>query len=703
MLISDVPTPPAVVRVETHASLPSITALSWDTEGGDRAKMNLLRKDSTVTISIQAAGEWKRAADLPTRVERLGESGTRYRVTVAPDAELAWEIAPSGDQLTMRLSVTGAGAKAIQGLEMLFPFDPRAAATTVFPAEWRDDGSLSLPAVISAPDFGQMLLTASPPGVNGRLVGSRADHWLDFTLDLPVPEPGKTTMLTFKPTRLPDPPGLTDKQMWRMGRRGWFNIFEPAAQWGDQGNPFSAPAGVLANNVLSDPVSCLLSMFGDQALLTPSFSKEIRIPDLVRRTVDWWLTKRTKPSGEVYAYWAYADMLDANAGPIIAAWDYVEASRDHKWLTSRIDLLELVADYLIKRDIDDDGLIESTHSGNYGTLKDPQRADSAYDTINSGHKNAYSNALAYRAFRCMADLEKQLRRPRQSEKYARRADSLKAKYVSTFLNPKTGWLVWWKSEDGEMHDLAAPMISSLAICYGLVSPEQGRPMMNKLWAKMERAGFKRLDLGVPLTLVPVRRGDYLAGVMGTPTKEDGSDTFGHYLNGGCMVSDAVYFITAMHIVGEPAKGDKVLDAMLQRQEKGVFPNGGGFQNGVINKYPEGAEFYTWDGETTGYEGHLTYSFTFVQAILLREPAFRARLFRPMLARIMREAHNPGHGEHYSRSSRIMRASELYQTLGLLKEHMDDISDRTGLDAYRAADDGHPCRAWRRLLSYPSLG
>jgi hypothetical protein len=158
-------------------------------------------------------------------------------------------------------------------------------------------------------------------------------------------------------------------------------------------------------------------------------------------------------------------------------------------------------------------------------------------------------------------------------------------------------------------------------------------MLDRLWKKMEAAGFKRFDLGVPLTLVPVRRGDYLIGLEGPgsncPKKEDGSDTFGQYLNGGCCVSDAVYFITALHIAGEDAKGDRILRAMVERQERGVFPNGGGFQNGVVIEGPRGAEFYDWNGETTGYEGHLTYSFSFLQAILLREPAFRARLYRPL--------------------------------------------------------------------------
>jgi hypothetical protein len=403
---------------------------------------------------------------------------------------------------------------------------------------------------------------------------------------------------------------------------------------GRPGQPFQRARGHPRQQRLSDPVSCLLHLWADQALLTPRFSPDIRVPDAVRRTVDWWLDQRTKPSGEVIAYWDHADMLDANAGPLIAAWDYVEATGDRAWLRRRIERLEFIAEYLVKRDLDNDGLVESTHSGNYGTLHEPMRAGSAYDTINAGHKDAYCNALSYRAWRCLADLEKQLKRGAQQARYTERADRLKAAYCKTFFNPATGWLSWWKSEDGEVHDVASPMINSLAICYDLVEPQRGRDILDRLWRKIETVGFKRFDLGVPITLTPVRRGDYLQNpaafqVCGIPRNEDGSDTFGQYLNGGCLVNDAVYFITALHIVGQGEKGDRVLRAMLARQEKGVFFNGGGFQNGVINAYPHGAEFYTWDGKTCGYEGHLTYSYSFLQAVLLREPGFRDRLLRPL--------------------------------------------------------------------------
>ena len=86
------------------------------------------------------------------------------------------------------------------------------------------------------------------------------------------------------------------------------------------------------------------------------------------------------------------------------------------------------------------------------------------------------------------------------------------------------------------------------------------------------------------------------------------------------MSDAVYFMTALYMVGEAEKADRILRAMLERQEKGVFPNGGGFQDGVINAHPQGAEFYTWDGTTCGYEGHLTYSYSFLQTCSCASPA-----------------------------------------------------------------------------------
>src|SRR4029077_11963164 len=129
--------------------------------------------------------------------------------------------------------------------------------------------------------------------------------------------------------------------------------------------------------------------------------------------------------------------------------------------------------------------------------------------VNCGHKDGYSNAVIYRSWRCLADLEAKLGRGDRQAHYAGLADRLKAAYVRTLLNPDSGWLGWWRSADGELHDYATPLVNSMAIAYGLVDPAQGSKILSLLRAKMQAVGFTRFDLGAPVTLVPIHRSDYL--------------------------------------------------------------------------------------------------------------------------------------------------------------------------------------------------
>ena len=59
--------------------------------------------------------------------------------------------------------------------------------------------------------------------------------------------------------------------------------------------------------------------------------------------------------------------------PLIAAWDYVEATGDLEWLEQANDRLEFISDFLA-RDVDGDGMVEATQSGNRGTLIQPARS-----------------------------------------------------------------------------------------------------------------------------------------------------------------------------------------------------------------------------------------------------------------------------------------------------------------------------------------
>jgi len=607
----------AMVRMEAVSDQALVTHLGWDTEGGDRAKHNLLR--APLALRVKQGDTWRSVAEFPVRGQPVGRKGMAYEFPLTSATSLLWDLQTEGGNLTLRFAQSGGEEGGVEGLELTFPFDPRLCATTVLSGDWGEGGSFRLPAVISAPDLGQMLVTCPRrPNLGCRLLGNRAEQWVDVTFELPAPDAEGLT-LEFAPVRLPMPEGFHDTARWAAGRRGWLNFLQVNAQ--PQG------AGVWANNVISNPVSSTVFWLGDQVLLIPEAAPGVPLSPLLRRTLEFWMYDAIQPDGliDYVETGPGSPMMDANPSVLVGAWCYVEASRDTTWLQAQIERLEFVARYLEGRDVDGDGLLESPQSGNRGTHT---FGDTAWDTYSSGHKNAYVNALAYRAFRCLADLEKQLDRTEQQARYAERADRIKAIYRETFYNPETGWLGWWRSEDGFLHEVYSDVVTDVAIIYGLIEPADGRRMLDAYWAELERSGFARFDLGVPLNVRPVPRDDQLGEWGGK--KEDGSDTFGKYLNGGCCVSNAYFFLLANTMAGDRERADKVLDAMLKRQAEGVFPNGGGFQNGVVNRYPDGAEFFDWQGNTCGYEGHLVYSWMFLQAMLLREPALRARLFRPLL-------------------------------------------------------------------------
>lgn len=614
-----------MLRICPDAIRAEVPILSWDSEGGDRARTNLLRAALSLRVKVQ--GVWHSVAELETQSRNVGQGGMEYGINVSPGVLVHWSIQPEGGGLVMNLHGSGSDVDRVEAIEMHFPFDPQVTPTTIIPQSWSTEGQAILPAVLSAPDFGQMLLETTDAGVRARLEGDRDKHTVDLTLMLSGLRQGGGTTLKLTPIRLGRPARMIDESAWKQVRRGWFNTWQPSARWGNQDRPFSAPVGILANNVISDPVSFALPFYADQALWTPEIAPAVSVMDQVRRSIEWWLEQRTDPSGEVIGYWNYRHFLDANPGILTSSWDYVEATGDRTWLKGRIEQLEHLAAFLEQRDVDGDGMVEATQSGNANTLIEPARSCCWWDALNCGYKDGYSNALIYRAWRCLAEMEGQLGRADKQRHYNALADRLKAVYFKTLYNPATGWLAWWKSEDGMLHDYGTPIVNGLAIEYGLVEPTQGRQILARLRMKMQDVGFIRFDLGLPCTLQPVHRSDYLQpDGLGVPSREDGVDTFQTYMNGGISAGHTLHFIMAYHVVGEAKKADELLQAMLRRQATI------GFQNGVQNKANEGIDWTNWTGAPKGYEGYLADNFMLLQAAVLREPAMRERFYRPLAGR-----------------------------------------------------------------------
>lgn len=616
--------PSLQLNLEADRESAHITRLGWDTEGTNRAGINLLKAPVELRMI-----KGNNVLNPPASVETPDAGTVRYRFSLTEEKQIAWEITVQPDALRMQVSSDGDIAKEVDSLELVFPFEPATAVTCVISSNWTADGKFTVPAILSAPDLGQMLMAhTGQPDLKGRIEGSRSERWVTVALELPISPQGVSSCVEFTPVLLPIPAGFADEQLWKAARRGWFNLIQLSC--GASGGSKNV-IGVWANNVLSDPVSSVLYMLVDATLVAPELAPGVSMPPILRRTVEYWIDHKTNEDGLI-AYTARGtagreaasekegdpsqnqNVMDSNPSVLIGAWGYVKVSGDVEWLKGRIKDLEFISGYMERRDIDGDGLIESKQSGNSGS-RPPRNPDCAWDCYTTGHKNAYVNTLAYRAWRGLAELENRLGRSEQGRRYQQKADQLRAAFLPAFYNPETGWLGWWRSRDGVLHDLYSDVPTSFAVNYGLIEKDKGKEMLERYWRALQKTGFTRFDLGTPVCLRPIPREEMEVYF-----------DFRQFLNGGCCVSNTSYLLNALYMTGMTTQADLILEAMLKRQHDGAFPNGGGFQNGFVDRMGGGAEVFDWKGNPAGYEGHLVYCWAFLHSMLLREPALRERVY-----------------------------------------------------------------------------
>ncbi|MBI5093387.1 MAG: hypothetical protein HZB26_13225 [Candidatus Hydrogenedentes bacterium] len=483
------------LNLEADIKSGRLTRLGWDTEGSGRAGINLLKKPVELRLSKK-----DQALSPEAHVGTRDTAMIEYRYSVAEGKQLAWEVSVQPDKLRMQVSCNKDISEDVDELELVFPFEPATAVTSIISSTWTADGKFVIPAIINAPDLGQILLTCpSHPKLAGRIEGNRAEKWITVTLELPLPAQGAAIGLEFTPVVLPMPDGFKDEKRWKAARRGWFNLIQQSC--GASGGNRDV-IGVWANNALSDPVSSVLYMLGDATLLVPELAPGVSMPPILRRAVEYWIDGKTNADGLI-AYTARGtagtdapvakdadpadnqNVMDSNPAVLIGAWCYVKASGDTDWLKKRIDRLEFLSQYMEKRDVDGDGLIESKQSGNSGS-RPPRDPDCAWDCYVTGHKNAYVNTLAYRAWLGLADLELRLGRGEQERRYRQLAARLKASFHAAFFNPETGWLGRWRSRDGALHDLHSDVPTSFAVNYGVIDPDKGKAILQRYWTALEK-------------------------------------------------------------------------------------------------------------------------------------------------------------------------------------------------------------------------
>ncbi len=375
----------------------------------------------------------------------------------------------------------------------------------------------------------------------------------------------------------------------------------------------------LANNSSSDACTFTLYLYSEMARYTPELVEGLTAMDLVRNTLDRYI-EGMKGYGQVgyaenYGWASKFPSSDSMPSLIISACYYILQTKDHNWATKNYARIKEWASAMIGTDKNDDGIIEYGYSGNANTWnarddKEFKRPSNWWDTIGFGHDDAYSNALAYRACTLLSEVATSINNTGDSKYFDSFASKLKSNYYDRFYNPETGVLAGWKSEDGKLHDYYFTFVNSMAICYGLIDEEKAKRVMNVLLNKMKEVGFTDFRLGLPGNLIPIRREDYTDRDhrWGYGAKEDGSDGFQIYENGGATGCYAYFTLHALFKIDMCEEAEAILFPMLESYSKGEFE--GNCPGSEMTK-----DWKTWSGECWGYEGFLVDNYLPLLAVL----------------------------------------------------------------------------------------
>ena len=405
----------------------------------------------------------------------------------------------------------------------------------------------------------------------GMQLGGHQEIELDMTLTEVYPEKG-----------------IVDKNSKLKGiKKAWLNSFQ-----------FRPDLQLLSNNIISDNCAFTLYQFADQAYFSPPLFDDFTAMDLVRTSLEKYFDGEWSYGQNVIGFSYFKDI---DPSLIIASWDYVSLTNDDKWLRHHMANLNKLTQNIIDFDLDGDGIAESISDGDVCTGNSAsgdigQGAPSVmwWDQIGFGWKDAYSTALHYRAFLCMADFERRLSNIEKAHEYANRAETIKSLYYKTFYNPETGVIGGWRSKDGEMHDYYFMYVNGIAISYDLIPEPEANKIMDKMQAKIKQAGFTNFRIGLPGNLVPVPKKD----MAGWPPDSQPGD-FQIYGNGGVSGNHAYLYIQALYNLGRTIEADHIFYKMLEGYHEGVFQGGVNFKG-----HGKGLDWKKWDGTPCGYEGYL---------------------------------------------------------------------------------------------------
>jgi Bacterial alpha-L-rhamnosidase 6 hairpin glycosidase domain len=545
----------------------------------------------------------------PAQFEVSLREGWVLYAPASDPGHIIWQMRADGDRLLMR-SVFQSGAAP---QDITWKFDPNVTHATLL-GHVTPSGDVALPAILHLPGMGSMRITVS--GNEAAVVHYDARRAPEqfvkvvfpaATAQHPSVEYSLQTVAIY-----PAVTGIDNDPRFDGFRRDFLDIFQQQAEM-----------HVLANHAASDACAFTVYEYADMARYTPQLAPGLTALDLVRETLDRYLAgflaygmpgyhgfdtpQETGPPTEPYVF------SDTYPSLLIAAYDYVSGTGDEAWLRNHYPKLREWAEAMIAQNSSGGPLIEYPASGNSGSWpeKITLRPANWWDTIGFGHQDAYSNALAYRALRGMGSMAGLAQQSADAARYRQRAQQIRDAYVPAFLDKESGVLAGWRSRDGQLHNYYFTFVNGIAALYGLADENLSRQLMDRTLAEMRSVGFTNFALGLPGNLIPIRRADYvdLDPRFGGPKREDGSDGFQIYENGGATACFAYFTVAALYKLGEKEKADSILIPMVDAFEHQGFS--GRAPNGLTYDWKD------WHAGAHGYEGFLVDNYYALLAVLDR--------------------------------------------------------------------------------------
>jgi len=318
---------------------------------------------------------------------------------------------------------------------------------------------------------------------------------------------------------------------------------------------------------------------------------------------------RALMDGSGYGYWRnlYKDsdpMLITSAGRIH------QIQPDMNWLAKVQPGLECAAKRMLG-DLDrKTGLIICKDlTGNTNSFR---WSSNAWDIVGFGHLDAYVNAFSYRAMKNAVTLFTALKQDDLADRCGEAAASIRSHYAKHFVNPKTGWVVCWKSRDGQLHDYASPWVNGPACAFGLLDRSTAKRALTNLETLRNSLGIGSACYGVPFMMKPIHPGDHMMQHKWDFGKTE--PTFELFTDGSMGTSAVTYYLRALSIHGLKKQAKAMASDIDRSLAEGLFS--GGYGN-----FGEGREFLSWEGLPSGYEGTFGLTFGVLYAIAIEQGIF----------------------------------------------------------------------------------